>query len=112
MRLSEHFDSREFRCRHCSVVKVSDELVMRLELLRGLVGAPLVIVSAFRCPAHNEAVGGAPKSRHLLGEAVDLRVPYATVWQARSAGFRGIGTLKGSARHVDVRRSPASWSYD
>ena len=32
------------------------------------------IVNGFRHPAYNEKVGGASKSRHILGEALDLRI--------------------------------------
>jgi hypothetical protein len=45
------------------------------EPCRGLVG-PLHVNSGFRCPALNQVVGGAPKSRHMLGLAADV-VPVA-----------------------------------
>ncbi len=45
------------------------------EPCRGLVG-PLHVNSGFRCPALNGVVGGAPKSRHMLGLAADV-VPVA-----------------------------------
>lgn len=111
MRLSPHFDSDEFACRHCGRSEVTDELVMRLERLRAIVGRPLVVVSGFRCPQHNRAVGGAKRSRHLSGEAADLEVGYARVSEAAHAGFLGIGAKRGWATHVDVRKEPARWQY-
>jgi len=111
VRLSEHFDSSEFACRHCGVIKVSDELVMRLELLRGIVGEPLVVVSGYRCPAHNLAIRGAKRSRHMAGEAADLKPTYARISQAAHAGFLGIGSRDGYATHVDVREKAARWLY-
>ena len=52
-----------------------------LALRRGVGGeagqggeAPIVINSAFRSPAVNKAVGGAPTSNHLTGCAADIRV--------------------------------------
>lgn len=42
------------------------------EALRAVVGEPLAVLSAYRTPAHNAAVGGAPKSQHVEGRAVDL----------------------------------------
>ena len=43
-----------------------------LEQVQSLLGHPLVINSAFRAPALNAAVGGAPLSRHAVGLAVDF----------------------------------------
>lgn len=111
--LSPHFSRREFRCRHCGAVRVDPHLVEHLEVLRAMVGRPLVIVSGYRCPTHNRNVGGASRSQHLYGRAADLVDGYATVSQARRAGFTGIGRdADGSALHVDVRHGPrAEWLY-
>ena len=46
-----------------------------LEPLRAFAGKPIVISSGYRCPALNRAVGGAPGSQHLSGEAADLHLP-------------------------------------
>ena len=101
--LSAHFSRHEFACRHCGRVIVTRHLVQHLERLRALVGAPLVVVSGYRCPEHNRAVGGARGSLHTRGMAADLRRGYATRAQARAAGFTGIGFCGDSAVHVDVR---------
>lgn len=104
--LSPHFSSREFACHHCGVVKIAPTLVARLEILRAQIGKPLVIVSGYRCPVHNRAVGGAPASKHLLGQAADLRPNVVTLLQAQAAGFRGIGHRGRWVTHVDVRPGP------
>lgn len=109
--LSPHFDRSEFACHHCGVAKVSCELVAGLEELRRLVGRPIRIVSGYRCPRHNKAVGGAQRSRHVYGDAADLEAGYCTAATARAAGFRGIGTRGRWAVHVDMRPDPASWVY-
>lgn len=49
-------------------------LAEHLEVVRLILGKPLTIRSWYRCPARNKAVGGAPKSIHLTGLAVDLNV--------------------------------------
>jgi uncharacterized protein YcbK (DUF882 family) len=83
-----------------------------LERIRALSGAPLVVVSGYRCPAHNEAVGGAVHSQHLLGTAADIARGRCTPDQAVTAGARGIGVKAGWVIHVDVRIGPtASWTY-
>lgn len=109
--LSPHFSTAEFRDRRTGEVKVDPELVQRLEKLRALVGRPLRIVSGYRSPSTNKAVGGARYSQHLYGRAVDIPYGYATVPQAELAGFRGIGRRDRFAVHVDVRRNRARWVY-
>lgn len=36
---------------------------------------PVVVTSAYRCPAVNTGIGGSPKSEHLVGAAADIKVP-------------------------------------
>ena len=44
------------------------------EALRSWLGdRPLAVLSAFRTVRHNQAVGGAARSRHVTGEAMDIR---------------------------------------
>jgi uncharacterized protein YcbK (DUF882 family) len=91
-------------------------LCEHLENLRARVGTPLVILSGYRCPAHNQAVGGASLSQHVQGLAADVaskaKTPAAIAKAAEAipqfkAG--GIGTYK-TWVHVDVRRNgPARW---
>lgn len=110
--LSAHFSRREFDSHDGARADPDPELVAALERLRALVGRPLRIVSGYRSPAHNRAVGGAPRSQHLYNRAADIPAEYATVAQAAAAGFTGIGSRGRWAVHVDVRRGrPARWSY-
>jgi len=115
MKMTAHFELNEFRCR-CGVCAwpPSPEIVARvqvlaerLEALRAdLGGAAVTVVSGVRCAAHNRAVGGAPRSRHLTGEAADVRVAgssmEAVAARARALGFGGVGVY-GTHVHVDVR---------
>lgn len=112
--LSEHFSRRELACHHCGALAPADvlaHLVRHLEQLRALVGRPLVVVSAYRCKRWNTRVGGARTSRHLFGDAIDLRAGYCTVDQAVAAGFTGIGTKHGEPVHIDLRPDAARWTY-
>jgi zinc D-Ala-D-Ala carboxypeptidase len=45
---------------------------MIFEPLREALG-PIRVVSFFRCPALNKAVGGASNSQHMTGEAMDIQ---------------------------------------
>ncbi|RJO67433.1 MAG: DUF882 domain-containing protein [Myxococcales bacterium] len=117
--LSPHFARSEMQC-HCGCNKciVCVDLLDALEDLRERVGWPLVVNSAYRCPEHNAAVGGKPKSKHLEGIAADVCCRNLSVDDlARAAetipAFRrgGIGKYpKKGFVHVDVRRNgPARW---
>ncbi len=59
-----------------SASKRIDELALLanyiLEPARIALNTPLIITSAYRCGQLNEAVGGKPKSQHLLGQAADF----------------------------------------
>ncbi len=43
------------------------------EPLRKHFAQPIRVISFFRCPELNKAVGGATNSQHMTGEAMDLR---------------------------------------
>lgn len=74
-RLAEHFNLAEFQCPCCHTVKLHPRLLRRAVRLRAAWGRPVVINSAYRCKEHNRRVGGAVRSGHLLGQALDIRVP-------------------------------------
>jgi uncharacterized protein YcbK (DUF882 family) len=111
--LSSHFSRHEFvdhRTGH--LLGPPDELIAVLERIRALRGVPLLILSGHRCRSSNVAVGGAPRSRHIAGDAVDFRRGHATVAEAHRCGAVGVGSSDGWAVHVDVRPGPqADWTY-
>lgn len=111
--LTEHFSLSEFQSGDGAVAAPTCRLLAALERLRLLAGdAPLRIVSGYRSPEHNRAVGGARDSRHMHNDAADIPSGYATVSQAVRAGFKGIGSRGDWAIHVDVRPgAPAHWHY-
>lgn len=93
------------------------DLAALFEAIRALCGGqPLTVSSAYRSPAHNRKIGGAPDSQHMQGRALDLKPPagmtvpefYERIWQARDS----LPKLGGIARyrtfvHVDTRpRAP------
>ncbi len=81
----------------------SAEAVERLEVLaqrlldpvRELWGAPLGVNSGYRCAELNEAVGGAPSSQHLAGEAADITAG------SREGNRRLFGLIAGSGLEFD-----------
>ena len=51
------------------------------ERVREIVGKPLIITSGYRCKELNQEIGGAKKSQHVLGEAIDFVVKGMTTSQ-------------------------------
>ena len=43
-----------------------------LDPVREAYGKPIYVNSGYRCEKHNKAVGGVPKSQHMLGQAADI----------------------------------------
>jgi uncharacterized protein YcbK (DUF882 family) len=73
IRIAEHFLLSEFECACCGRVKLDGAMPGRLEALRAAFGRPLTITSGYRCERHNAEIGGAPRSRHMIGLAADIR---------------------------------------
>lgn len=46
----------------------------RMDLIRTIIGKPIIVNSWYRSKEVNKAVGGVPTSQHALGQAVDIRV--------------------------------------
>lgn len=89
-----------------------------LEQLRGEVGAPVRLLSIFRSPAYNSAVGGASGSQHLQFKAADFVALTGTPanWAEHLRGMRSSGVFSGGIGtyrtfvHVDVRGTDADWT--
>ena len=102
-----------FACPCCGKNDMTQEALDAFAALERALGH-LQVNSGFRCPKHNEAVGGAKLSQHLLGRAFDVATEKAAqdafISAAKVAGFRGFG-LGSDFTHIDVRKFPATWTY-
>ncbi len=108
MTLSTHFKKSELACHHCKECKVNIELIIALEKLRQKVNRPIIITSGYRCPLHNQSVGGARNSQHKFGNAVDIKIkgysPAQVARLAKQCGFTWTKVYSGWT-HIDVRRT-------
>jgi zinc D-Ala-D-Ala carboxypeptidase len=109
------FSPAEIACRGTGAIKVSVDAMDKLQALRLMLGAPMIINSAYRSPAHNKKIGGARNSQHLLGIAFDVSManhdPEVFVAAAKACGFTGIGWYppgKGDFIHLDTGK-PRTW---
>lgn len=116
VQLSKNFNSSEFECEcGCSTVKIDTQLVDFLQQIRDHFGQPIDITGPYRCPSHNAAVGGASKSRHVTGEAADIRVKNTAAREvakyAETIGVKGIGLYEGADNfvHIDTRTTKTFW---
>lgn len=121
MKLSPHFDAREFACGAQEAPsgylhwakKLCEEY---LEPLRAVYG-PVTVMSGFRTIKHNADVGGAPASFHMRragrrGAACDFTCARGTPgeWYAflDRAGIPGLGRYTTHV-HADNRTGHARW---
>ena len=110
-KVSEHFTIDEVKCKcGCGFCEINNELLRKLEILRRKMERPIIIESWCRCPMHNKEVGGAERSSHLEGEAVDIRCSgsrtrFLIIKYALESGFTRIGTYKNrKIIHLDVSK--------
>jgi len=114
--LSAHFSRSELQCRCCGRLQI-DSRLLDVEKLRALAGIPVVIHAGYRCPRHNQEVGGVPHSEHTLGLAADVALPglslqrmYELALEVSQFAQGGIGVYDGGFLHVDVREHRARWA--
>lgn len=82
LRVSPHFTLRQFLCKQAGdppYLALSEPLVLKLEAIleevraSGISARTLHVMSAFRTPAYNRAIGNTTDfSRHLWGDAADI----------------------------------------
>jgi uncharacterized protein YcbK (DUF882 family) len=107
VKLSANFSSSEFdcKCKNCKTTLIDLEHVENLQKLRNKIGKPITQTNAYRCPAHNKAVGGVSNSQHLFGYASDIQVAGMSpndVAAAAEGLFNGLGRYD-TFTHVDSR---------
>lgn len=92
--------------------------VQVLDELREVLGAAIVISSAYRSPAYNAAIAGAGGSQHMNFNALDFSVRSTSSpadWAATLKQMRASGRFKGGIGvystfvHLDTRGTNADW---
>ncbi len=118
-RITEHFEIVKCACPCCDMLRITPGLSAHMEKLEGMrreLGFPVIITSAYRCPAHNREVGGAVRSWHLLfatdvrpgrGSGFDDRLKdmYKAALEIR---WGGIGYYN-NFLHLDMRPEEVRW---
>jgi uncharacterized protein YcbK (DUF882 family) len=88
--------------------------ILAFQALEEDFGSTLLVTSAYRCPRHNEEVGGTPQSKHLRGIAFDISIEKASqpklLLLAQKHGFHGLGVAAHFV-HIDIREYESKWTY-
>ena len=107
-----YFSKEELSCSCCGEYATPDWVLDALNKFREMVGGPVVINSAYRCPSHNKNVGGAKNSMHLKGIAFDVRIDGRDIKRlveyAYKCGANGVG-LYDTFIHIDFREKETLW---
>lgn len=117
VKLSEHFNSIEFACPSCNVMKIDTSIIELLEKLFQKMNAyKIIITSGYRCNNYEMSLkGGVKNGYHTKGMAVDINV-----WKNDKTRYsskdicialedlswkHGIGIISTTAVHIDSRTS-------
>lgn len=121
-KITKNFSLIEFQCKcGCKMPQDVEANIMRLigflQIIRDQLGKPMSILSGYRCPAHNERVGGVPNSQHLYGRAADIASRPAGFdsgynfyqWIENNYSPGGLGGYS-TFTHIDIRPGYARWT--
>jgi uncharacterized protein YcbK (DUF882 family) len=123
MKLTNNFNLNEFNKHNFplteSILRNIQELAKNLQVLRDEVKKPIKITSGYRDPSFNKKIGGASQSRHLTGQAADLKIEGYTPKQVAAIIEKLIasGKMKQGGLgiystwiHYDTRGTAARWT--
>lgn len=122
MKVTAHFSSEEFDCKNGTPYPAKHiagrltPLCLVLEAIRTAAGGKSVsIVSGYRPEDYNRSIGGARKSRHVQGDAADIKIAGMSVRATHDLALRlhqegkivigGLGSYP-SFTHIDIRPGP------
>lgn len=124
--MSIYFSDKELNCKcgKCGKHKMDKKFMAKLDSLRGILGEPLKLSSAYRCPEYNAQVSKTGETGpHTTGKAVDVlcsgKLAYKVIGLATAMHFNGIGVSQKGLHedrfiHVDDINNdlrPWCWSY-
>ena len=123
---TKNFTEDELSCSHCGEPNPNplfSVLMDKVQELRDWYGKPMTTTSGYRCENHpiekRKIDNGKKAGQHTIA-SIDFQVPpedcHKVVKKAFEMGFTGVGiNLKGPSKnrfiHLDIRNTPALWSY-
>ena len=113
--LGPHFVLGEMACKDGSdEVRVHVALVALLETIRAHFDKPVIINSGYRSRPYNRSIGGAMASKHLHGQAADIRIPGVSPdevadYADHELKIGGVGRYQ-NFTHIDIYGYQRRWS--
>ncbi len=117
--LTKNFSKIEYACKcGCGRDDIKQELAIKIQQVRDIIGRSIVINSGIRCAKHNGNIGASETSSHIGGWAADLgykgaRERYELIYAAIRV-FDRIGIAK-TFIHVDIdanKTAEVVWIYN
>ena len=104
--VTKNFTDTEFKCPHCNTIVYNFILVDRLQILRELLGEPIIVTSGYRCKIYNKSIGGYEESLHMEGLAADIKCRPETLPHLKELAKKvfynmGVGIYPNHV-HVDI----------
>lgn len=124
VQITENFYLDEFTCKDKSDIPLNVfmnilKLAVEMQKIRNYFQKSITVNSGYRSPDYNTKIGGASKSKHLLGMACDFTVkdmtPYEVaekvenLMQSEFIINGGLGEYD-TFTHYDIRTKPARWN--
>jgi uncharacterized protein YcbK (DUF882 family) len=104
------------------LIAAATELLKNLQVLRDACGKSIKIMSGYRSPERNKAVGGASMSQHMFANAADIQIVGMTPQQMydlveklikegkMKQGGLGLYPRENGWIHYDTRGTKARWN--
>jgi zinc D-Ala-D-Ala carboxypeptidase len=116
--ITDNFSRAEYACKcGCGKDNIKDELAIKVQQVRDILGRSITINSGIRCSNHNSAINATPTSSHIEGWAADLAYNGASnryeLLHAAMQVFDRVGIAK-TFIHVDVDANKTAgvvWMY-
>lgn len=119
--VSKYFHLSEYFINHLQCMDeklIKPKLIELVQEIRDTAGVPITITSGWRSIQKNQQVGGALKSEHLNGAAVDItsrQISIDKLYEICKANSKVIGLGDGRKYgfvHVDIRTGKrVEWKY-
>ena len=124
VQITKNFYLDEFSCKDLSDIPVNVfknilRLAEEMQKIRDYFQRSITVNSGYRSPDYNKKIGGASRSKHLLGEACDFTVSGYTsfevadiiedLMQSEFIINGGLGEYD-TFTHYDIRNTPARWN--
>jgi len=91
-----YFAAEELACKcgRCDGGEMDDDFMEKVVAIREVVG-PLIVVSGFRCPAHNSSESSTGEGGpHTTGRSLDLRAAHSSARFAIMREAMGLGMTR------------------